>query len=90
MDAPSDWSERTAAWLRVAAEAGRAILGRWGDARLGRAVLSGIHHRAQRGYIKARSEALHSEGIDPHTLLLGVQPAPHARELLRRFVRLAR
>lgn len=43
-----------------------------------------------RGYIRARSEALRREGRDPQRLHGEVAPAPHARDLLSRFVRFAR
>lgn len=42
------------------------------------------------GYIRGRSERLVSEGFDPSALLRECGPAPQARRLLQRFVRLAR
>lgn len=42
------------------------------------------------GYIRGRRERLSSEGLDPAQLLRECGPAPQARRLLRRFVRLAR
>lgn len=43
-----------------------------------------------RGYVHARREALVREGIDPLRVLHEVRAAPHARNVLRRFVRHAR
>ncbi len=43
-----------------------------------------------RGYIRARAEALADEGVGAQTLLDGVDAAPDARRVLRRFVRHAR
>ena len=41
------------------------------------------------GYIRGRSDRLRSEGMDPVQLLKECGPAPQARRLLQRFVRLA-
>lgn len=63
---------------------------RWGRAAWGvqfHPEFSGMH---MRGYVHARHEALTREGIDPAHLLHGVGAAPHARRVLRRFVRHAR
>lgn len=43
-----------------------------------------------RGYVIARREALRREGTDPAMLARCVDAAPHARRVLRRFVRLTR
>lgn len=43
-----------------------------------------------RGYIAARAGALRDEGADPGARIRAVRAAPHARTVLRRFVRLAR
>jgi len=43
-----------------------------------------------RGYLRARSEAVRSEGLDVAGLIAGVGPAPHATAVLRRFARLLR
>jgi GMP synthase (glutamine-hydrolysing) len=43
-----------------------------------------------RGYVRARAEALASEGTCARTTAGGVAAAPHARAVLRRFVRHAR
>ncbi|QCO68644.1 glutamine amidotransferase [Luteimonas yindakuii] len=40
-----------------------------------------------RGYIRARADVLRAEGTDPVALARAVSAAPHARNLLRRFVR---
>ena len=40
-----------------------------------------------RGYIRARADALRAEGRDPVALAQAVSAAPHARDVLRRFVR---
>ena len=43
-----------------------------------------------RGYLRARAQALRSEGADPEALLQAVRAAPVARGVLRRFAQLAR
>ena len=43
-----------------------------------------------RGYVRARTAALAREGTCPRALADGVSAAPHARRVLRRFVRHAR
>lgn len=43
-----------------------------------------------RGYIRARAGALAREGTCPRALAASVSAAPHARRVLRRFVRIAR
>ena len=40
-----------------------------------------------RGYIRARADDLRAEGTDPVALAAAVHAAPHARAVLRRFVR---
>ena len=42
-----------------------------------------------RGYITAREEMVEAEGLDARALLATVEPARHARGLLRRFVKVA-
>ncbi|HSX61578.1 MAG TPA: glutamine amidotransferase [Tahibacter sp.] len=42
------------------------------------------------GYIRGRADRLAGEGVDPALLLRECGPAPRARSLLRRFVRLSR
>jgi GMP synthase (glutamine-hydrolysing) len=48
---------------------------------------SGTH---MRGYVHARRDALAREGTDPVRVLRAVRAAPHARRVMRRFVRRAR
>lgn len=43
-----------------------------------------------RGYVRARHDALRGEGTCPRTLARQVSATPHARRVLRRFVRHAR
>lgn len=43
-----------------------------------------------RGYVRARDDALRGEGTCPRTLASRVSATPHARRVLRRFVRHAR
>jgi GMP synthase (glutamine-hydrolysing) len=43
-----------------------------------------------RGYVQARREALAREGRDPARMAAGIAATPHARRVLRRFVRHAR
>lgn len=42
-----------------------------------------------RGYVRARRDALASEGLDPQGISRNIGPAPQARRVLRRFARLA-
>lgn len=63
---------------------------RWGDRAWGvqfHPEFSGTH---MRGYVHARRDALAREGTDPVRVLRGVRAAPHARQVMRRFVRHAR
>jgi len=39
-----------------------------------------------RGYVRARSTAMKSEGLEPEKALASAADAPHGREVLRRFV----
>lgn len=41
-----------------------------------------------RGYVRARSAAIDAEGLDSRALHRAVNPARHARDLLRRFARI--
>jgi GMP synthase (glutamine-hydrolysing) len=43
-----------------------------------------------RGYLSERSEIVDMEGLDAQRLKRAVAASPHARALLRRFVRIAR
>lgn len=62
---------------------------RWGVATWGLQFHPEFSVRHMRGYIRARADALRAEGADPDALLAAVRPAPVARRVLRRFVRLA-
>jgi len=63
---------------------------RWGDAAWGVQFHPEFSAGIMRGYIKARSEALASEGSCHRTLIGEVRPAPLARRVLRRFIHVAR
>lgn len=63
---------------------------RWGDAAWGVQFHPEFSTTHMRGYIHARSDALRQEGRCPRQLGRAVSAAPHAREILRRFVRHAR
>ncbi|GHE42567.1 GMP synthase [Vulcaniibacterium thermophilum] len=63
---------------------------RWRDSAWGVQFHPEFSARHMRGYVRARREALHREGLDPHATERGVSAAPHARRVLRRFVRHAR
>jgi GMP synthase (glutamine-hydrolysing) len=43
-----------------------------------------------RGYLRERADAVNAEGLDAVGLGMAVRASPHARDLLRRFVNLAR
>jgi GMP synthase (glutamine-hydrolysing) len=63
---------------------------RWGDRAWGlqfHPEFSTVH---MRGYVRARRDALRGEGHCPHTVARTVSATPHARRVLRRFVRHAR
>ena len=63
---------------------------RWGRCAWGvqfHPEFSGTH---MRGYVHARRAALRSEGLCPATLSRKISATPHARRVLRRFVRHAR
>jgi GMP synthase (glutamine-hydrolysing) len=63
---------------------------RWGDTAWGvqfHPEFSTVH---MRGYVRARRDALAREGHDPDRVSAAVSAAPHARRVLRRFVRHAR
>jgi len=63
---------------------------RWGRAAWGVQFHPEFSRLHMRGYVHARREALAREGIDPARVLHGISAAPHARQVLRRFVRHAR
>lgn len=63
---------------------------RWGDAAWGVQFHPEFSTTHMRGYVQARREALAREGRDPARMAASVSAAPHARRVLRRFVRHAR
>lgn len=63
---------------------------RWGDAVWGLQFHPEFSTTHMRGYVRARCEALRGEGLCPDTTERGVSATPHARRVLRRFVRHAR
>ena len=63
---------------------------RWGEAAWGVQFHPEFSTTHMRGYLHARRDALAREGRDPARLSAGVTAAPHARRVLRRFVRHAR
>ena len=63
---------------------------RWGDAAWGLQFHPEFSAGHMRGYIHARADALAREGRCGRRLAREVGAAPHAREVLRRFVRRAR
>lgn len=63
---------------------------RWGAATWGVQFHPEFSATHMRGYLRARAQALRSEGADPEALLQAVRAAPVARGVLRRFAQLAR
>lgn len=63
---------------------------RWRDAVWGVQFHPEFSATHMRGYVRARREALHGEGLCPVSTERGVSATPHARRVLRRFVRFAR
>ena len=63
---------------------------RWGAATWGVQFHPEFSTTHMRGYVQARREALAREGRDPACMVAGIAAAPHARRVLRRFVRHAR
>lgn len=63
---------------------------RWGEATWGVQFHPEFSTTHMRGYVHARREALAREGRDPARMAADVAAAPHARRVLRRFVRHAR
>lgn len=63
---------------------------RWGDRAWGLQFHPEFSATHMRGYVRARSEALLREGRCPKTVAREVSATPHARRVLRRFVRHAR
>lgn len=63
---------------------------RWGRAAWGLQFHPEFSAGHMRGYIAARAEDLRREGRFPRRMAAGVSATPHARRVLRRFVRHAR
>ena len=63
---------------------------RWGEAAWGVQFHPEFGTVHMRGYVRARAEALARDGLDPKRIAAEVAAAPHARNVLRRFVRHAR
>lgn len=63
---------------------------RWGERAWGVQFHPEFSATHMRGYVRARGEALASEGRCPRMLARQVSATPHARRVLRRFVRHAR
>lgn len=63
---------------------------RWGDNAWGVQFHPEFSATHMRGYVLARRDALRREGLCPATVERGVSATPHARRVLRRFVRHAR
>jgi len=63
---------------------------RWGDRAWGVQFHPEFSAGHMRGYVRARQDALRSEGLCPKTVAGGISAAPHARRVLRRFVGHAR
>ena len=63
---------------------------RWGERAWGVQFHPEFSAGHMRGYIHARAEALASEGRNSRRMAAAVRAAPHARAVLRRFVRHAR
>ena len=63
---------------------------RWGDCAWGVQFHPEFSTTHMRGYIRARADALVREGRSGTQLARAVSAAPHARRVLRRFVRVAR
>lgn len=63
---------------------------RWGAAAWGVQFHPEFGTTHMRGYVRARQDALAREGHDPRAVAAAVRATPHARRVLRRFVRHAR
>jgi len=63
---------------------------RWGEAAWGVQFHPEFGTTHMQGYVRARREALAREGRDPRAVARSVTATPHARRVLRRFVRMAR
>src|SRR3546814_15430396 len=60
---------------------------RWGEAAWGVQFHPEFGTVHMRGYVRARAEALARDGFDPKRIAADVAAAPHARRVMRRFVR---
>jgi GMP synthase (glutamine-hydrolysing) len=60
---------------------------RWGEQTWGVQFHPEFSTTHMRGYVRARRDALRGEGRCPHAVAREVSAAPHARRVLRRFVR---
>ncbi|WP_226467246.1 glutamine amidotransferase [Luteimonas panaciterrae] len=60
---------------------------RWGDRVWGVQFHPEFSSTHMRGYVRARADALGREGIDAHAVSRNISATPHARSVLRRFVR---
>ena len=63
---------------------------RWGERTWGVQFHPEFSATHMRGYVHARSQALHEEGRCAKSMARQVSATPHARRVLRRFVRHAR
>src|SRR3546814_4601566 len=63
---------------------------RWGEAAGGVQFHPEFGTVHMRGYVRARAEALARDGFDPKRIAADLAAAPHARRVMRRFVRHAR
>ncbi|MBW8808539.1 MAG: glutamine amidotransferase, partial [Lysobacter sp.] len=63
---------------------------RWGDRAWGVQFHPEFSAGHMRGYVRARQDALRSEGLCPKAVAGGISAAPHARRVLRRFIGHAR
>src|SRR5690606_17869899 len=63
---------------------------RWGESAWGVQFHPEFGTVHMRGYVRARADALARDGFDPKRIAAEVAAAPHARNVLRRFVRHAR
>ena len=63
---------------------------RWGDSAWGVQFHPEFSTTHMHGYLRARREALAREGRDARALAASVKATPQARQVLRRFVRVAR
>jgi len=77
------------AQLLATSEQDAACAFRWGQSTWGVQFHPEFSTTHMRGYIRARREALATEGSDAALMEQAVRATPHARQLLRRFVAIA-